>query len=64
MFVGDFIFKDDIGRCDLPTGDYLQMLASINKIKKYNDDILIYPGHEETTTLLEEKKFNEYFKYN
>ena len=40
------------------------MLASINKIKKYNDDILIYPGHEETTTLLEEKKFNEYFKYN
>ena len=64
MFVGDFIFKDDIGRCDLPTGDYLQMLASINKIKKDNDDILIYPGHEETTTLLEEKKFNEYFKYN
>lgn len=39
-------------------------LASINKIKKYNNDILIYPGHEESTTLLEEKKFNEYFKYN
>lgn len=64
MFTGDFIFKNTIGRCNLPTGDYNEMLNSIQKIKKYNDDITIYPGHGEITKLGLEKKFNEYFKIN
>lgn len=64
MFVGDFIFKDDIGRCDLPTGNYQQMQSSIAKIKDYPEDTTIYSGHGEITTLSEEKKFSEHFKYN
>ena len=32
MFVGDFIFKDSIGRCDLPGGSESEMKESINKI--------------------------------
>ena len=62
MFVGDFIFKDSVGRCDLPTGDIKAMEKSISRIKEYNDDIVLYSGHGDMTTLGEEKKNNEYFK--
>ncbi len=61
MFGGDFIFKYNIGRCDLPTGDFKEMLKSITKIKKYPIDTKIYPGHGEDTTLEEEILHNEYF---
>ncbi len=62
MFVGDFIFYENIGRVDLPGGSYQEMISSLNKIKKYNDKIVLYPGHGEETTLGHEKKYNHYFK--
>ncbi len=55
LFTGDFIFASDIGRTDLPTGDFSEMQKSIAKVLKYPDDLIIYPGHEETTTLLKER---------
>lgn len=61
LFSGDFIFKGSIGRCDLATGDIIDMKKSIAKIKKYDDDIKIYPGHGDSTTLFYEKKTNPYF---
>ena len=63
MFTGDFVFKDSVGRCDLPGGNPRDMINSIGKIKKY-DDILIYPGHGDKTTLNYEKSNNIYFKYS
>ena len=60
LFCGDFIFKDSIGRWDLPTGNYNELLDSIDKIKKYNN-LIIYPGHGDSTLLEEEKKNNYYF---
>lgn len=62
MLVGDFIFKDSIGRVDLPGGNYQDMIASIERIKDYDDDITLYPGHGDKTTLGYEKKHNYYFK--
>ena len=61
MFVGDFIFYDTIGRCDLEGGDYSTMKLSINKIKKYNKNTTIYPGHSIKTTLERELNNNPYF---
>lgn len=61
MFTGDFLFNNDIGRTDLPTGSDIEMKSSINKIKKYPDGIDVYPGHEEFTTLRNEKENNIYF---
>ncbi len=55
MFTGDFIFKNAIGRTDLG-GDYVDMKKSLNKIKNYSDNIKIYPGHGESSTLGEEKR--------
>ena len=62
MFCGDFIFKDSIGRVDLPGGNINEMINSINKIKTYDRDIIIYPGHGDSTTLGYEIDNNLYFK--
>lgn len=58
MFVGDFIFKEGVGRCDLPTGSEAEMKESLNKLKEFNSDIKLYPGHGENTTLDYEKRHN------
>lgn len=61
MFVGDFIFKNSVGRTDLPTGNDEELKKSIKKIKLYSD-ITIYPGHGDITTIDYEKKYNYYFQ--
>lgn len=61
LFVGDFIFEGNIGRCDLPGGNYTEMMESIANIKRYPDDTIIYPGHGEFTSLGHEKLNNYYF---
>ena len=62
MFIGDFVFKESIGRCDLPGGSEQEMKESLEKIKKYPGDIKLYPGHGEDTTLGYELENNPYFK--
>lgn len=62
MFVGDFVFKNSIGRTDLEGGNFEDMRASIRKLKNYSDNIILYPGHGEKTRLIEEKKYNIFFK--
>ncbi|HPF83116.1 MAG TPA: MBL fold metallo-hydrolase [Bacilli bacterium] len=59
MFVGDFIFKESIGRTDLG-GNNVDMKNSIDKIKQY-ENVIIYPGHGDKTTLDYEKENNYYF---
>lgn len=61
MFVGDFIFRESIGRCDLPGGDINEMRDSLSKIVSYPDDTIIYSGHGDDTTLGFEKNNNPYF---
>lgn len=56
MFTGDFIFLDDLGRCDLPTGSEKDMVNSLELIKQYPDEVIIYPGHGDKTTLGHEKR--------
>lgn len=65
IFVGDFIFKNSIGRCDLETGDYKEMQKSINKFKlkfKNNKNLIIYPGHGDATNIEQELKHNIYLQ--
>ena len=69
IFGGDTVFCGSIGRTDLWMGDIDVLLDSIqNKIFKYSDDYVIYPGHMDETTIGEEKEYNpflngEYDKY-
>ncbi len=62
MFVGDFIFKEGIGRWDFPGGNREEMDKSIEKIKTYPKDIKLYPGHQDDTTLGYELENNPYLK--
>lgn len=61
MFVGDFIFKGSVGRCDLPTGNENEMKKSIEKIKAYDSSITVYSGHGDDTILKDEFSSNPYF---
>lgn len=61
MFTGDFLFKGTIGRTDLGGNDK-DMKQSLDKIKKFKDDIDVYPGHGPKTTLKYEKENNFFLK--
>lgn len=61
MFTGDFLFNLSIGRMDLEYASVDDMKESIEKIKEYNDSIIIYPGHGDKSFIGYEKEFNPYF---
>ena len=61
IFSGDFLFKGTVGRTDLETGCPEVMNDSITKIKAYDDNIVVYPGHGESSTIGEEKINNPFF---
>jgi len=60
LFTGDTLFKDDVGRTDLPGGDSGQLQISLGKIKKFPVQTIILPGHGETSILEQELKSNPY----
>jgi len=61
LFTGDTVFAGSIGRTDFPSGDISEMYSSIDIIKKYPDELPIYPGHGPSSTVGYEKKTNPYF---
>lgn len=54
IFVGDLIFRGGVGRTDLPTGNELDEIKSINKVLSFPQNFNIYPGHGEKTMVGEE----------
>ncbi len=62
LFSGDTLFCGNIGRCDLPTGNYTKLLNSLSKLGSLDGNFTIYCGHGEDTTLDFERKFNGYMR--
>ncbi len=58
IFSGDTLFEDDCGRCDLPGGDYAEMLRSLRRLYDLEGDYNVYPGHDVSTILSRERKHN------
>lgn len=61
MMTGDTLFNQSIGRTDFPGGSFEQIISSIKeKIFKYDDDTIVYPGHNSPTTIKSEKISNPF----
>ncbi|OIP98061.1 hypothetical protein AUK40_02070 [Candidatus Wirthbacteria bacterium CG2_30_54_11] len=60
LFSGDTLFKDSIGRTDLPGGSPSAMQISLQKLLSIGEDCRIYPGHGEPTSLQQERNQNPY----
>jgi glyoxylase-like metal-dependent hydrolase (beta-lactamase superfamily II) len=61
MFSGDFLFQGSIGRTDLVGGDHSEMLESLrSKVLPLADDIVVFPGHGEQTSIGRERTTNPF----
>ncbi len=62
LFSGDLLFREGIGRTDLPGGSQDDIIRSITeKVMALPDDTIVYPGHGEATTVFYERTCNPYF---
>ena len=58
---GDVLFRDSIGRTDLPTGNFDVLYESItSKLFTLPDDYIVYPGHGPETSIGYEKLNNPF----
>ncbi|MDD4955595.1 MAG: MBL fold metallo-hydrolase [Candidatus Omnitrophica bacterium] len=63
LFSGDTLFFGSIGRTDVPLGSYEALIKSIkSKLLVLPKDIIIYPGHGESSTIAEEIVSNPFLK--
>ena len=60
---GDALFRETIGRTDLPTGNATQLLSSIREeLFTLPSSYTVYPGHGPETSIGHEKMFNPFFR--
>lgn len=58
---GDVLFDGSIGRTDLPGGDFNTLISSIHQeFFKFDDKVIVYPGHGGETTIGKEKVSNPF----
>ena len=63
LFSGDTLFCRSVGRSDFPTGDARQLIQAIkDKIMVLPDDVTVYPGHNERTTIGKEREMNPFLE--
>lgn len=63
LIAGDTLFRDSIGRTDLPGGNSRQILSSIKtKLMVLPDETVVIPGHGPSTTIAREKEWNPFLR--
>jgi len=60
IFSGDTLFRGEVGRCDLPSGNFTTLKKSLQKIFALAKNHTVYPGHGDKTSLDYEMKNNPY----
>ncbi|MCY7421085.1 MAG: MBL fold metallo-hydrolase [Chitinophagaceae bacterium] len=65
IIAGDVLFKESVGRTDLPGGNHQALLTSIREqLFTLPEEVVVYPGHGPTTTIGHEKKYNPFLQNN
>lgn len=63
LIAGDTLFRDSIGRTDLPGGNPRQILRSIeDKLLHLPEETVVIPGHGANTTIGREKERNPFLQ--
>lgn len=61
LISGDILFRESVGRSDLPGGNHEQLIAGITqKLMTLPDNVKVYPGHGPSTIIGWEKSHNPY----
>lgn len=60
LFTGDTLFCGSMGRTDLGGGSYAQIMASLKRLGELEGDFHVCPGHDRTSTLDRERKYNPF----
>lgn len=58
LFTGDTLFRGSMGRTDLPGGSYTELMSSLARLGRLEGNYKVYPGHEGTSSLDQERKTN------
>ena len=63
LVAGDTLFRESVGRTDLPGGDSRKILSSIKtQLLPLPDETAVIPGHGMPTTIGHEKQFNPFLR--
>lgn len=62
LFTGDTLFCGSCGRTDFPGGSFGDMQRSLKRLADLPGDYRVYPGHESSTTLDYERKYNPFMQ--
>ena len=60
LFTGDTLFCGSCGRTDLRGGSYEEIMASLKRLVELEGDFHVCPGHDRTSTLERERKYNPF----
>eukprot|EP00758_Cryptobia_borreli_P001812 Tbor_TRINITY_DN2553_c0_g1::TRINITY_DN2553_c0_g1_i1::g.426::m.426 len=58
LFTGDLLFRDSIGRVDIPWGQSEHLAQSLRMLEDFPDNTVILPSHGKITTLGRERRVN------
>ena len=60
LFSGDTLFAGSCGRTDFPGSSPATMVRSLQRLAQLDESLKVFPGHGESTTIGEEKRYNPF----